>query len=286
MEKFAQKEKTLFEQIKDLKSQNFDKSSHIKKLDNTISEINDLNNALAKDLEKENKKGAEREINVQNLKAVSIDKKNEVKKLWKLLDEEKKLLSRKDDEIQEKEEEINKLADKTDEVQKKYECINDVSEAYKKEKEKAILSAQDTAFVLQGKEEEIKKLSRIKENFEVELKKLNNCIAKGEQGFYYKIEILKKEVQEKDRVNADLERKVNQYSSQSEINANELSKIGKTAENLKLEIFDKTEALKAKEREVKELKNKVELLTSQMSQDNKSEKEMDVMRHKTEVIDN
>lgn len=286
MEKFAQKEKTLFEQIKDLKSQNFDKSSHIKKLDNTISEINDLNNALTKDLEKENKKGAEREINVQNLKAVSIDKKNEVKKLWKLLDEEKKLLSRKDDEIQEKEEEINKLADKTDEAQKKYERINDVSEAYKKEKEKAILSAQDTAFVLQGKEEEIKKLSRIKENFEVELKKLNNCIAKGEQGFYYKIEILKKEVQEKDRVNADLERKVNQYSSQSEINANELSKIGKTAENLKLEIFDKTEALKAKEREVKELKNKVELLTSQMSQDNKSEKEMDVMRHKTEVIDN
>lgn len=239
------------------------------------------------EFEKENKKNAEQEVNIQNLKMILADKKSEIEKLWKFFDEEKKEVSLKDNAIKEKEKEINQLTDKLHEAQKNHKRVSDEYESEKKRKEEINVLAQTSFSALKEREKDIEKLNRIKQNLEVELQKLNNCIDKGEQGFYYKIEILKKEIQEKDKVNTDLERKVNQYSSQAEINANELAKAEKIAENLKLEIFDKTELLKAKEKESKALKDKIEFLNSmRMPQDDKSEKEMNIVRHKEETIDN
>jgi len=188
--------------------------------------------------------------------------------------------------LKETEEEIKQLTASLAQAQKDYARMNNMYEDEKEKKENLNMLAQTSSLALKEKEEDVKKLNRIKENFEVELKKLNNCLAKGEQGFYYKIEILKKEVQEKDNINEDLQRKVNQYSSQSEINANEFLKIGKVAENLKVEIFDKTEALKTKEKEAKELKDEMALLNSRITEGDRSEKELEVSRHKDEIIDN
>ncbi|MBI4802511.1 MAG: hypothetical protein HY796_08315 [Elusimicrobia bacterium] len=66
-------------------------------------------------------------------------------------------------------------------------------------REKAKITAKDTA---------IENLQKVKQNLELETSKLSVALRQGEQGFYDKAELLKKELKEKERLGYEFERKL------------------------------------------------------------------------------
>ena len=147
-------------------------------------------------------------LEVKDLKEELIARTSEVEKVRNEVDE---MRSRLNQAVEQCSEEQNKgrekdifaqsarsaLKDKEQEVAKIWHILEETKAELAREK--ARLTAKDAA---------IDSLHKVRQNLELDVSRVSGAMAQGEQGFYEKAELLKKELKDKEHLAAELERRL------------------------------------------------------------------------------
>jgi len=189
------REKKLLEKVDRFNLEIYSRKSEIEKSNAEIRKLNSLNAMLEEKLSEAKSLILKKEEMAKNASLVASDREVEIKKLWQVIEGQKKEILEKGVEIRRKEEEVRKMA----------------------------MSAR---------------------SLEIETGKLKSSLEKTEQGFFYKLEILKKEILEKNRRINEMERLLTRKNIES----------AKTSESVEEKTQIEREEKKGENFEIHELK--------------------------------